>query len=66
MELNIAKPGKPSKSLSVSDIAFAKEYNEGLIHQVVTAYLAGARQGSRAQKNRAAVRGGGKKPWRQK
>jgi len=66
VELNIAKPGKPSKSLSVSDIAFAKEYNEGLIHQVVTAYLAGARQGSRAQKNRAAVRGGGKKPWRQK
>ena len=66
MELNIAKPGKPSESLSVSDIAFAKEYNEGLIHQVVTAYLAGARQGSRAQKNRAAVRGGGKKPWRQK
>ena len=66
MELNIAKPGKPSKSLLVSDIAFAKEYNEGLIHQVVTAYLAGARQGSRAQKNRAAVRGGGKKPWRQK
>ena len=66
MELNIAKPGKPSKSLSVSDVAFAKEYNEGLIHQVVTAYLAGARQGSRAQKNRAAVRGGGKKPWRQK
>ncbi len=66
MELNIAIPGKASKSLSVSDIAFAKEYNEGLIHQVVVAYLAGARQGSRAQKNRAAVRGGGKKPWRQK
>ena len=66
MELNIAIPGKTSKSLSVSDIAFAKEYNEGLIHQVVVAYLAGARQGSRAQKNRAAVRGGGKKPWRQK
>ncbi len=66
MELNIAIPGKASKSLSVSDTAFAKEYNEGLIHQVVVAYLAGARQGSRAQKNRAAVRGGGKKPWRQK
>ena len=66
MELNIAIPGKASKALSVSDSAFAKEYNEGLIHQVVVAYLAGARQGSRAQKNRAAVRGGGKKPWRQK
>ena len=65
MELNIAMPGKASKSLAVSDV-FAKEYNEGLIHQVVVAYLAGGRQGSRAQKNRAAVRGGGKKPWRQK
>ena len=66
MELNIAIPGKASKSLAVSDITFGREYNEGLIHQVVVAYLAGARQGSRAQKNRAAVRGGGKKPWRQK
>ncbi len=66
MELSITKPGKTSKSLSVSDVAFAKEYNEGLIHQVVVAYLAGARQGTRAQKNRADVRGGGKKPWRQK
>ena len=65
MELNIANPGKASKSLAVSDV-FAKEYNEGLIHQVVVAYLAGGRQGSRAQKNRAAVRGGGRKPWRQK
>ena len=66
MKLNIAIPGNASKALSVSESAFAKEYNEGLIHQVVVAYLAGARQGSRAQKNRAAVRGGGKKPWRQK
>jgi len=52
--------------VSVSDVTFAKEYNEELVHQVVTAYMAGARQGTRAQKNRAAVRGGGKKPWRQK
>jgi large subunit ribosomal protein L4 len=52
--------------MSVSDVAFAREYNEDLVHQVVTAYLAGARQGTRAQKNRAAVNGGGKKPWRQK
>ena len=52
--------------MSVSDVAFAREYNEDLVHQVVTAYMAGARQGTRAQKNRAAVRGGGKKPWRQK
>ena len=53
-------------TVSVSDTAFAREYNEDLVHQVVTAYLAGARQGTRAQKNRSDVSGGGKKPWRQK
>jgi large subunit ribosomal protein L4 len=52
--------------VSVSDVAFAREYNEDLVHQVVTAYMAGARQGTRAQKTRSDVRGGGKKPWRQK
>lgn len=67
MELSIVKPGNATAgTVSVSDVAFAKEYNEDLVHQVVTAYLAGARQGTRAQKNRAAVAGGGKKPWRQK
>ena len=67
MELSIVKPGNSNAGkVSVSDVAFAREYNEDLVHQVVTAYLAGARQGTRAQKNRAAVRGGGKKPWRQK
>ncbi len=67
MELNVAKPGNATAStLSVSDAAFDREYNEDLIHQVVTSYMAGARQGTRAQKNRAAVSGGGKKPWRQK
>jgi large subunit ribosomal protein L4 len=67
VELSIVKPGNASAgTVSVSDVAFAKEYNEELVHQVVTAYLAGARQGTRAQKNRAAVSGGGKKPWRQK
>ena len=67
MELNIVKPGKgKGGKVSVSDVAFAREFNEDLVHQVVTAYLAGARQGTRAQKNRSAVRGGGKKPWRQK
>jgi len=67
VELSIVKPGKakPGK-VSVSDVAFAREFNEDLVHQVVTAYLAGARQGTRAQKNRSDVRGGGKKPWRQK
>lgn len=67
MELSIVKPGNEAAGkVSVSDVAFAREYNEDLVHQVVTAYMAGARQGTRAQKNRAAVRGGGKKPWRQK
>ena len=67
MELSVLKPGNAEAgSVSVSDVAFAREYNEDLVHQVVTAYMAGARAGTRAQKNRAAVRGGGKKPWRQK
>ncbi|MYB39667.1 MAG: 50S ribosomal protein L4 [Gammaproteobacteria bacterium] len=51
--------------VEVSD-AFGREFNEPLVHQVVVAWLAGARAGTRAQKNRAAVRGGGRKPWRQK
>lgn len=67
MELSIVKPGNAAAGkVSVSDVTFAREYNEELVHQVVTAYMAGARQGTRAQKNRAAVSGGGKKPWRQK
>jgi len=67
VELSVLKPGNAEAgSVSVSDVAFAREYNEDLVHQVVTAYMAGARAGTRAQKNRAAVRGGGKKPWRQK
>ena len=67
MELSVLKSGSSeSGSVSVSDVTFAREYNEDLVHQVVTAYMAGARQGTRGQKNRAAVSGGGKKPWRQK
>ena len=67
MELNVVKPGtEDGGKVSGSDVAFAKEYTEDLVHQVVTAYLAGARQGARAPKYRAAVSGGGKKPWRQK
>jgi len=53
-------------SVDVADAAFDAKYNEALIHQVVTAYLAGSRAGTKAQKNRAAVRGGGAKPWNQK
>jgi len=52
--------------ISVSDTAFGVAFNESLVHQVVVAYQAGGRQGTRAQKNRSAVRGGGSKPWRQK
>lgn len=67
MELSIVKPGNEAAgTLSVSDANFAREYNEDLVHQVVTSYLAGARQGTRAQKTRSEVSGGGKKPWRQK
>ncbi|MCE0733904.1 MAG: 50S ribosomal protein L4 [Pseudomonadota bacterium] len=63
MNLNLAAG---AGTVDVSDATFGKEFNEALVHQVVTAYLAGGRQGTRAQKNRSDVRGGGKKPWRQK
>lgn len=53
-------------SIDISDEVFGCEFNEGLVHQVVTAYMAGSRQGSKAQKTRAEVNGGGKKPWKQK
>ena len=53
-------------SVDVAETAFGADFNEALVHQVVTAYLAGGRAGTKAQKNRAAVRGGGAKPWRQK
>lgn len=67
MDIQVALPGKASKeTVSVSDEAFGKEYNESLVHQVVVTYLAGARQGSVKQKTRSEVSGGGKKPWRQK
>ena len=53
-------------ALEVSEATFGREYNEALVHQVVVAYAAGARQGTKAQKTRSEVAGGGKKPWRQK
>lgn len=52
--------------VSVSDVVFAADFNEDLVHQAVVAYLSGARSGTKAQKNRSAVSGGGRKPWRQK
>lgn len=67
MELNVInQTGAKAKSIDVSDKVFGVDFNEALIHQVVTAYQAGARSGTRAQKNRSAVSGGGVKPWRQK
>lgn len=64
MELNIT--GSDKGTVAVSDETFSRDFNEALVHQVVTAYLAGARQGTRAQKTRSEVSGGGKKPWAQK
>ena len=54
------------KEIKVSDATFGREFSEALVHQVVTAYLAGARAGTKAQKSRSTASGGGKKPWRQK
>src|SRR5690554_1145647 len=62
MILNAASGG----TVSVSEVAFGKDFNESLVHQVVVAYMAAGRQGSKAQKSRSEVSGGGKKPWRQK
>ena len=58
-----AAEGEP---MEVSAAAFGESFNEALVHQAVVAYLAGARQGTKAQKSRADARGGGRKPWRQK
>jgi large subunit ribosomal protein L4 len=63
MELQVANS---SAKVELSDTAFAQEFNETLIHQVVVAYMAGGRSGTKAQKTRSDVRGGGAKPWRQK
>jgi len=67
MELQVKNAsGVASGQITVADDAFARPFNETLVHQIVVAYLAGARAGTRAQKNRAQVRGGGAKPFRQK
>ncbi|MCK5894176.1 MAG: 50S ribosomal protein L4 [Endozoicomonadaceae bacterium] len=62
MDLNVMGSG----ALQVSDATFGVEFNEPLIHQAVVAFLAGGRQGTKQQKTRSDVRGGGRKPWRQK
>lgn len=68
MELKLTTAtGRASKnSVELSEQNFGRDFNETLVHQVVTAYMAAARAGTKAQKNRAAVSGGGAKPWRQK
>ena len=67
MELQLINDrGKPTAKISASDAAFAREYNEALVHQVVNAYLANARQGTRKQLARGEVNKSNKKPWRQK
>ncbi len=63
--MKVKLQGKNSK-VELADASFGAAFNEPLVHQVVTAYLAGARLGTKAQKNRSQVRGGGTKPWRQK
>ena len=62
MKLNVTG----GQAVEVADRAFAAPYNETLVHQAVTAFFAGARAGTKAQKSRSDVRGGGRKPWRQK
>jgi large subunit ribosomal protein L4 len=66
MKLKLVSKGAQAEDVQVSDATFAREYNESLVHQVIVAYMNGSRAGTKAQKTRAEVRGGGKKPWNQK
>jgi|SRR5690349_17066858 len=67
MELQVInEQGKPTAKVAASDAAFAREYNESLVHQVITAYLANARMGTRKQLTRGEVNKSNKKPWKQK
>jgi len=67
MELQLRESAdKAAGTISVSDVAFGAEFREPLVHQVVVAYMAGGRAGTKAQKGRSDVSGGGSKPWRQK
>src|SRR5262245_6007302 len=67
MELQVLnEKGKPTTKVAASDEAFAREYNEALVHQLVTAFLANARQGTRKQKSRGEINKSNKKPWKQK
>ena len=67
MELKlIDEQGQSTSSVTASDTAFGRDYNESLVHQVLTAYMANGRQGTRSQKDRSEVRHSTKKPWNQK
>ena len=68
MNLNISEPGKgiTKKAVNVSESAFGRQFNEALVHQVVVAYMAEGRQGTKSLKSRSEVNGGGRKPYRQK
>jgi large subunit ribosomal protein L4 len=66
MKLKVVNAGAGSAEVELADATFAREFNESLVHQVVTAYMAGGRAGTKAQKTRAEVRGGGRKPHAQK
>ena len=66
MELKIVSPAGAKGAVNVSEVAFGREFNQDLVHQAVVAYMAAGRQGTKAQKTRSEVSGGGKKPWRQK
>lgn len=66
MALQIPSASSGGKSIEVSEAVFGRDYNESLIHQLVVAYLAAGRSGTKAQKTRSEVSGGGAKPWRQK
>ena len=66
MQVDLVLDAGDADSVDLADCTFAVEYNEPLVHQVVSAYLAGRRRGTKSRKSRAEVRGGGAKPWRQK
>ena len=66
MQVDLVSGAGDAGSVDLADGTFAVDYNEPLVHQVVSAYLAGSRRGTKARKSRAEVRGGGAKPWRQK
>src|SRR5512137_2876328 len=65
-QIKMVSAGAAAKSLDVSEKAFGREFNQALVHQVVVAYMAAGRAGTKRQKSRAEVRGGGIKPWKQK